>query len=183
MQKIQIVADSKQLEASGVDVTVVSLGDMLRPASLAPGQSAVAVGARGGSMWQLISRPLASRAEAETAIRTGFEPLDTEVAVSWCRSLMAMGVAALADAHPEKPVLVSVSGKPRQIKEILEAHRKAEEHFGRLSVGNPPAEGEEPGFQTIEVEQAKAFAYRTWVEDRFGIKRGAISCDVAPRKR
>ncbi len=183
MQKIQIVADSKQLEASGVDVTTVSLGDMLRPASLSPGQSAVAVGVRGGSMWQLISRPLPSRAEAEAAIRTGFEPLETDVAVSWCRSLVSMGVATLAEARPERSATVAVSGKSRQIKELLEAHRKAEELFGRLCVSNPPTEGEAPAFRTVEVDEAKAFAYRSWFEDRFGIKRGAIVCEVVPKKR
>jgi hypothetical protein len=156
---------------------------MLRPASLASGQSAVAVGVRGGSMWQLISRPLPGREAAEAAIRTGFEPLETDVAVSWCRSLMAMGVAALADAHPEKPVSISVSGKPRQIKEILEAHRKAEEQFGRLCVSSPPAEGDAPEFQIVGVGEAEARLYRNWVEDRFGIKRGAIACEIAPRKR
>jgi hypothetical protein len=134
-------------------------------------------------MWQLISRPLPSREEAEAAIRTGFEPLETDVAVSWCRSLVSMGVAALAEVRPERAATVSVSGKSRQIKELLEAHRKAEEHFGRLCVSNPPTEGDESSFQTVEVEEAKAFAYRNWFEERFGIKRGAISCEVVQRKR
>lgn len=179
MHKIHFVADKKKLVASGVDVTVVGLGDMLRPENLPPGQWAIAVGARGGSMWQLISRPLASREDAEAAMNEGFEPITTEVALRWSRSLLASGLVRVISATPDASTVVRVSGKRRQLKELNEAYAKAEAHFGRLRVSNAPTESEPPGFSTVPVPVDEAKAYRNWFEETYGVKRGAIVCELS----
>lgn len=132
-------------------------------------------------MWQLISRPFPSREEAKEAIHEGFEVIPTEVAVRWARSLLAMGVAVTPDRGGLKePCVIRVTGKLRQLGELDEAYAKAESLFGRLKVGNPPGEVSPPSFETTPVEGAEAREYRNWFEERFGIKRSAINCDVAP---
>lgn len=179
MHKIHFVADKRQLATSGVDVTVVGLGDLLRPENIPAGQWAIAVGARGGSMWQLISRPLPSREDAEAAIAEGFEPVSSDVGVRWARSLLASGLARIVPGDLSSPTTIRVSGKRRQIKDLEAAYAHAEATFGRLRVTNPPGEADPPEFRTAPLSNDEAKAYRNWFEETFGIKSSAIKCELA----
>lgn len=180
MHKIHLIADQNQLRMAGLDVTVVSLGDFVRPQALPPGQWVIGVGALGGSMWQLISKPFANREDAESALYSGFEPLDTEVAIRWARSLLAAKVAFLIDAEIREPVTVMVSGKSRHADKLAQAHAKAEAWFGRLKVGNPPADSQALSFEISQVEAVRAADYRTWFEEACGSGRWSPQCEIVP---
>jgi hypothetical protein len=165
MQTIQIVANMQQRHAAGMDVTVVSLGEVLRPHGLPSGQWAFAVGARGGSMWQLISRPFPSREEAESFVSDGFEPLATDVALRCHRSLIAAGIARVVEEELSVPVRVRVSGKPCQLEQLKTAYSCATSLFGSYKVSNPPGEVSPPSFEVGPVEESIARSYRKWLED------------------
>ncbi len=161
-----------------MDVTVVSLGEVLRPHGLPSGQWAIAVGVRGGSMWQLISRPFPGREEAEAFLSEGFEPLATDVALRWSRSLIAAGLARVVENELASPVRVRVRGKPWQLDQLKTAYSRATSLFGSYKVSNPPGEVSPPSFEAGPVEEATAKLYRKWLEDAFGFKRNSLDCEV-----